>query len=322
MERKRKQESLRISSKKKKKIEKKAKTVKFVDLFCGIGGFHMAMKGFDAECVFACDIDEECQKVYKENYGIKPFGDISEVKPNEVPDHDILFAGFPCQPFSIAGHQKTFSDERTKPYEYLLKIIEEKTPHDLGYQIEITVLNTYDCGLPQNRERLFIIGTRNEKFTMKNSQCVSRSCLKVFLKEKYDYVDPKRYTLLDAKNTVKQKKSGLMFCGYINANLRKNGVLPDTVHLSRSHKQPNRIYHINGTNPTLSSSETSCRYYIYDGCGVLKLQVDDLYSIMGFPEDFKRHKKDTVAIKHIGNAVSPVVVKEIVTQLIEEGFIQ
>jgi DNA (cytosine-5)-methyltransferase 1 len=349
---KRKQQSIETFFKKKKKEEPCAlseEPIRFVDLFCGIGGFHIAMQKFNSRCVWACDIDPDCQKVYKENFGVEPFGDICKVNVEDIPDHDILFAGFPCQPFSIAGKQKTFTDERTKPYEYILKILKEKKPNtfvlenvkhlkavadgealkrikadliELGYNIETCMLNTYDFGLPQNRERLFIIGNTRKKFIPAQRVCrVERITLSSILGKADEYIDDSRYTLLDDDQITPQPKSGLIFCGYLNAKLRKAGIRPNTEHLSRVHKQPNRIYHINGTNPTLSSSETSCRYYIYDGKGVRKLKVGDLYGLMGFPKDFKRHSRDTAAIRHIGNAVCPLVVESVISELIQQNLI-
>ena len=89
---------------------KPLKNYKFIDLFCGIGGFHLALKSFGAKCVFACDIDAEARKVYTNNFGITPKSDILEIKNEDIPNHDILCAGFPCQPFSISGNRQGFSD--------------------------------------------------------------------------------------------------------------------------------------------------------------------------------------------------------------------
>ncbi len=85
---------------------------KFIDLFCGIGGFRTAAMSLGWQCVFSSDIDEECQRAYEANFGERPIGDIHQVKVQDVPDHDILFGGFPCQPFSIIGDRKGFDDTR------------------------------------------------------------------------------------------------------------------------------------------------------------------------------------------------------------------
>ena len=79
------------------------KSFKYIDLFCGIGGFHQAMQSLGGKCVFASDIDEDCRKTYEANYGIKPTGDITKIEACDIPAHDVLCAGFPCQAFSKAG---------------------------------------------------------------------------------------------------------------------------------------------------------------------------------------------------------------------------
>ena len=84
----------------------------FTDLFCGIGGFHIAAANLGMRCVFACDIDAEARRAYQQNFDMDPGGDITEIAPESVPDHDVLLAGFPCQPFSIIGDMRGFDDDR------------------------------------------------------------------------------------------------------------------------------------------------------------------------------------------------------------------
>lgn len=96
------------------------KMIEYIDLFCGIGGFRLAMREAvsrtaGAECVFSSDIDEECRKSYLANFGETPRGDITALEAAEIPDHDILLAGFPCQPFSIIGQMRGFDDTRGTP---------------------------------------------------------------------------------------------------------------------------------------------------------------------------------------------------------------
>lgn len=165
----------------------------FVDLFCGIGGFHVAassvarQRNLRSECVLASDIDEPCQVAYAANFDLKPVGDIRQVSEVEVPDHDLLFAGFPCQPFSIIGGLKGFEDTRGTLFFEVARILAEKRPRafvlenvkmlvghkqgqtigrimealrDLGYSASFRVLNALDFGLPQKRERVIIVGFR------------------------------------------------------------------------------------------------------------------------------------------------------------------
>ena len=179
---------------------------KFIDLFAGIGGFHVAFHNAGAECVFASEIDSSARKTYKQNIQkISPElfkednkvnlfnDDIRGIDPAEIPDHDILCAGFPCQPFSQAGHKRGFEekqDDRGNMFFILRDIIKEKKPkciflenvrhllnHDdgrtfqiiidiltneLNYEVYYKVVKASDYGLPQHRPRIFIIGFRKE----------------------------------------------------------------------------------------------------------------------------------------------------------------
>jgi DNA (cytosine-5)-methyltransferase 1 len=157
----------------------------FTDMFCGIGGFHVAAAELGSECVFACDIDEEARRAYQHNFGIDPAGDITLIPPDDIPDHNILLAGFPCQPFSIIGAMRGFEDVRGTLFFNLAEIIDAKKPQafvlenvrqfsthhrgqtlsrilevlsDLGYRTDWKLLNALDFGLPQKRERTFIVG--------------------------------------------------------------------------------------------------------------------------------------------------------------------
>lgn len=168
--------------------------VRFIDLFCGVGGFRYALTqaakelGSSVECVFSSDIDEDCQDVYQTNFGDRPVGDITAIQPDKIPDHDLLLAGFPCQPFSIIGHKRGFEDtrgtlffniaailEKKKPRAFVLENVKQLRGHDsgrtlrriietlvgLGYFATYHVYNARMFGLPQNRERIFIVGFRD-----------------------------------------------------------------------------------------------------------------------------------------------------------------
>jgi len=103
-------------------------SLKFIDLFCGIGGFHQALKNINGKCVFASDIDEKCRKTYETNYGVKPSGDITKIRVEEIPSFDVLCGGFPCQPFSKAGHQKGFDDDRGNLFFNICDIVKYHKP--------------------------------------------------------------------------------------------------------------------------------------------------------------------------------------------------
>ena len=160
----------------------------FIDLFCGIGGFHYALSDLGGKCVFASDIDKKCRDVYEKNFNIQPVGNITE-NLKKVPKHDVLCAGFPCQPFSKAGFQKGFEDDRGNLFFDICKIVNKHKPkylilenvrnlasHDggntwntiktsieyLGYYTyeEPVILNAMHFGVPQNRERVIIMCKR------------------------------------------------------------------------------------------------------------------------------------------------------------------
>ena len=165
--------------------------LRFVDLFAGIGGFRLAFEKAGYQCVYSCEIDEACQKVYFNNYGEIPQGDITQINIKAIPNFDILTAGFPCQPFSICGKRGGFQDTRGTLFFYICEIIVTKSPsvvilenvkhlihhdkgrtldvilyalEDLGYLVDYKVLNAKNFGVAQNRERIIIIATKNIKF--------------------------------------------------------------------------------------------------------------------------------------------------------------
>ena len=102
--------------------------LKYIDLFCGIGGFHQALNKLGAECVLACDIDKDCRIVYKDNYGLEPVANVKNIDEKTMPDFDILCAGFPCQAFSNGGKKKCFEDDRGLLFDEIIRIAKEKKP--------------------------------------------------------------------------------------------------------------------------------------------------------------------------------------------------
>lgn len=165
--------------------------MKFIDLFCGVGGFHLALKELGGECVFASDIDADCRMVYKNNFGLEPHGDITQVKEEDIPAHDIICAGFPCQAFSKAGYRKGVNDPRGTLFHEIIRIAKHHKPkymllenvrnlagHDggntwkvirynlraIGYNVsdEPIIFSPHYLGIPQHRERVFILCKRND----------------------------------------------------------------------------------------------------------------------------------------------------------------
>lgn len=344
--------------------------VTFIDLFSGIGAFHQGLHAQGAECVFASEWDSYCRSTYEENFkNISPAvfelrtnnilneelfsnnfaGDITKIDPSSVVDHDILCAGFPCQPFSISGRKKGFSDTRGTLFFNVMEIVKAKQPkviflenvkhlvhhdggntlkvilqelEDAGYETSWKLLNAKDFGLSQNRERIIIIGAKSNKFDFSKVERIQQKSIKDILDDvaNFEFLDPKDYTLLP-EELWKTQASGLIFCGYRNKAIRKAGTRPNTEHLSRVHKQPNRIYHVDGTHPTLPSQETSGRFWIYDGESVRKLTIDEAYKLQGFPKSFKKNSNLSASYNQIGNSAAIPMIEAIYKQIKEQNLL-
>ena len=135
----------------------------------------------------------------------------------------------------------------------------------------------------------------------------------------FEFLKKDEYTIID-KSLWKNQISGLIFCGYRNKDIRKKGVRPNTEHLSRVHKQPNRIYHIDGTHPTIPSQETSGRFWIYDDNEVRKLTINECFKLMGFPKTFKRVSTNGKLYNQIGNSVSIPMIESVGKEIINQYF--
>jgi DNA (cytosine-5-)-methyltransferase len=326
--------------------------LKFIDLFAGIGGFRLGFENAGCKCVFSSEIDDHACEMYELNFGENPRCDITQLNPKDIPDFDILCAGFPCQAFSICGKQKGFYDDtRGTLFFDICRIIEEKKPkafvlenvsnlekHDsgrtltvmlsvlseLGYTVVYKVLNARNFGVPQNRERIIIVGNLNGRaFDFTKLKMNTIETMKPFLDKAADFeILPKEsYTILDDSQIKKQLKSGLMFCGYRNKKIRTVGVRPGTEHLSRVHKQPNRIYSSSGIHPTLASQESSGRYFIKDGDVVRKLTMDECFRFMGFPENYKKTGSTANLYARIGNSICVNMVKAVADEIVKQLFV-
>jgi DNA (cytosine-5)-methyltransferase 1 len=184
---------------------------------------------------------------------------------------------------------------------------------ELGYAVSKKVLNASDFGVPQNRERIIIIGHKEKKFDFSKLKKSPKTILKDFLDKKndFEYLD-EPYTILE---DPKIQDSGLVFAGYRNKTIRKAGVRPGTEHLSRVHKQPNRIYSTEGVHPALPSQESSGRFWILHEGIVRKLTIQECYRIMGFPDKFKLLNNRGELYKQIGNSVAVPMIKAVAEQI-------
>ena len=212
------------------------KKFKFIDLFCGLGGFHVALSRLGGECVFASDIDSDCRKVYKENFGLEPVGDITAVSEKNIPAHDVLCAGFPCQAFSKAGKREGMTDPRGTLFFDIVRIVKLHRPsylmlenvrnlvgHDegntwrvvkehlraLGYVFpeEPIIFSPHLLGIPQFRERVFILCQRKD-VAKRNLQIKTPSAKpecradKILIQSESKVPNLSRYTLSDKEIQV------------------------------------------------------------------------------------------------------------------------
>ncbi len=322
----------------------------FIDLFAGIGGFRLAFQDLGGICVFSSEWDQNAQQTYYNNYGDIPFGDITKINEKDIPDFDILCAGFPCQPFSICGRMKGFEDTRGTLFFDVCRIIKEKQPkivllenvkhlinHDhkrtfnviintleqLGYNVSHRVLNSSNFGVAQARERIIIVGFRNGCFDFDKIKKSRPIYIKDMLDKEgdFEYLKPEEYTLLDP-SLIRKQDSGLIFCGYRNKGQWKIGVRPHTEHLSRVHRQPNRIYHIDGIHPTIPSQEESRRFWIYLPIekAVRKLTLAECYRLMGFPDNFRINTNSGYAVRQCGNSVVVPMIYELGKAILNQNL--
>lgn len=304
-----------------KTAQKSKHTFRFVDLFCGIGGFHVAAKKLGGKCVFACDIDDEARKSYEINHRIKIGSDITKIRASDVPNHDILFAGFPCQPFSIIGKKLGLDDTRGTLFYDILRIIHTKQPkmallenvkqfatHDggktidmlvellakEGYSTKIQILNALDHGLPQKRERTIIVCFRNKSYA--NEFCFPEKL--------------KKYTPLSR---------------ILETNVEDKYYASDHIRKKRHHKHASKhilsIWHEN-KGGMVNSYPYSCalragashNYLLVNG--ERRLTPREMLRLQGFPNSFKIVCNYTNTRHQVGNAVPVPMIYRVVKQML------
>ena len=308
------------------KVPKVLSGYKFIDLFAGIGGFHIAMKSLGAKCVFASEIDELASFVYENNFNIKPSGDIRSVDTKDIPDFDILCAGFPCQPFSIAGQKKGFNDTRGTLFFEIMRIANEKLPKILllenvrnlishnngktfkaivkaieqtGYNVYYKVLNAADYGIPQSRFRIYIVGIRKDIELEKTSKFLFPTKINLEISVR---------NILDSEDLLPQSVISTSTTSYKLNNIIKirNGK-PIRVGQVNNGGQGERIYSIDGTSITLMADGggkfSKTGGYLMDNGVARKLSPNECKKLMGFPDDFKMHSNNQVIYKQFGNSV-------------------
>ncbi|WP_064579988.1 DNA cytosine methyltransferase [Streptobacillus moniliformis] len=305
-------------------IEVKNKSLaglKFIDLFAGLGGFRLSLESFGAECVYSNEWDKNAQKVYQMNFGDMPEGDITLIDENNIPDHDILCAGFPCQAFSISGKQKGFEDNRGTLFFDVARIIKAKNPKvvfmenvknfashdngntlkivqntmiDLGYDFYYDILNSLDFGIPQKRERIYMVCFRKD-LNIKNFIFPKSFKLSTFVEdlllpdEEVSNLIINRDDLVLKDKEIKENSNKAIRIGTVG----KGG-------------QGERIYSPKGIAITLSAhgggifSKTGG--YLING-KTRKLHPRECARIMGYPDTYLIHPSSSQAYKQFGNSV-------------------
>lgn len=304
-------------------VEKKyLEGMTFIDLFAGLGGFRLALESLGAKCVYSNEWDEPVQKVYYENFGDMPEGDITQVDEKSIPDHDILCAGFPCQAFSISGKQRGFEDSRGTLFFDVARIVKEKKPkivflenvknfatHDNGHTLEVVqgtmeelgytfyqkVLNAVDYGIPQKRERIYMVCFRND-LGIKNF-----SYPKPFKLEKHveDF-------LLKDESLVESlyvERPDMYFNDTTDSKYSEKTIRLGTVNKGG---QGERIYSTKGIAITLSAYGggifAKTGGYLING-RTRKLHPRECARIMGYPDSYKMSESMNQAYKQFGNSV-------------------
>lgn len=301
---------------------KSLKGYTFIDLFAGLGGFRLALESLGAKCVYSNEWDKFAQEVYKNNFGETPDGDITKVDENTIPEHDIICAGFPCQAFSISGKQRGFEDSRGTLFFDVARIVKAKRPkivfmenvknfatHDngktlevvkatmeeLGYTFNYKVLNATDYGIPQKRERIYMVCFRKDldvkEFSFPKSFALQKHVEDFLLNDEKLvsnlYVDrPDIYYNKETDNKASNKSIRL---GIVN----KGG-------------QGERIYSTKGIAITLSANGggvfAKTGGYLVNG-KPRRLHQRECARLMGFPDTYIMAKNKNQAYKQFGNSV-------------------
>lgn len=299
---------------------------KFIDLFAGIGGirtgFELVFKE-KSEFVFASELDKFAQTAYHANYNEIPEGDITKVDEKDVPNHDIVLAGFPCQAFSIAGKRKGFEDTRGTLFFDVARIVEEHNPQvvflenvkgfrnhdkgntfatvkatlqDMGYKVFAEVLNAKDFGVPQNRERIYIIGFLDHSIDFKYPKPLKKKNRLGDILD--DEVDPK-YTISDKLWAGHQRRK-------------------------KEHKAKGNGFGYSLFNHDSEYTSTISARYYKDGSEILihqdnknprKLTPREASRLQGFPKNFDIAVSDTQAYKQFGNSVAVPVIEALAKEI-------
>lgn len=297
---------------------------KFIDLFAGIGGIRLGFESMGGKCVFSSEFDEDACKTYEANFGEHPSGDITKIDAKDIPDFDILLAGFPCQAFSIIGKKEGFANEtcgtlffdierilkEKKPKAFMLENVRNLMAHDngrtfatikthleaLGYKVYAKVLNALDYGVPQKRERIIIVGFLDDV--------------------EFEYPEP-----IPDENKLSLED-------ILEKNVDKKYYVRDEIRNSRLDRLKDKNYpkpYISHENMAKSITPHPYSSCLRAGASANYILINDerrptereLLRIQGFPEDFKIVVTYGKIKKQTGNSVAVPVIKAVAKSMID-----
>ena len=296
---------------------------RFIDLFAGIGGIRLGFEYVGGHCVFSSEFDKDACTTYEANFGEYPSGDITKIDAKDIPDFDILLGGFPCQAFSIIGKKEGFANEtcgtlffdierilqEKNPPAFMLENVRNLTAHDngntfrtikehleaLGYHVHAKVLNALDYGVPQKRERIFIVGFLDDV--------------------KFEFPEPvpfeKRQTLTDI----------------LEANVDRKYYVKDAIRISRLERLKDKNYpkpYISHENMAGSITPHPYSSALRAGASANYILINDerrptereMLRIQGFPDTYKIVLPYSKVKKQCGNSVAVPVIKAIATNML------
>lgn len=297
----------------------------FIDLFAGIGGIRIPFGELDGKCVFSSEWDKAAQTTYTSNFGEIPFGDITKIKAEFIPHHDILLAGFPCQAFSIMGKMKGFDDTRGTmffevarilnyhhPKAILLENVKQLVSHDdgktfqiiletlgkLGYHVKWKVLNALDFGLPQKRERVIIVG-----FMDKDAA------------EKFNFDFPKVPYSLDGILEPDEKiEESLIASDEIQAKRQKRVEGKNVFYPSIWHENKSGNISI---LPYACALRTGASYNYLLVNGYRRPSSRELLRLQGFPDNYNIVVSHTEIRKQTGNSVAVPMIRAVANKIVQ-----
>lgn len=313
---------------------------KSIDLFAGIGGIRLGFeKTGQVKNVFSAEIDSYACKTYEANFGENPLKDVTKIKTSDIPNFDILLAGFPCQAFSIAGKRGGFEDTRGTLFFDVARIIKDKMPkafllenvkgllshdkgktfntiisvlEDLGYEVHYKLLNAKDFNIPQKRERIYIVGFKSQtNFVFPNTKKLNASIKDIMesqtVSSKYYLSDVYLETLRRHRKRHEDKGNGF---GY--QIIPVNGIA-NTLVVGGMGRERNLIYddRLEDFTPKTNIKGQVNREYIR------KMTPREWARLQGFPNNFKIPVSDAQAYKQFGNSVTVPVIYSIATEVIK-----